>query len=273
MPPRPALLLSTLLVGGLLSGLLAGCGSDDGARDQRAGENRRSSQSPTQSSTSAATQAPESGAATPTSPQATPRTDAEKKERDQKMAPPTAPRARTDRSSKPGDHLLAAESLPRLGGGAAWEVRTTGPEHSRPVGACQKTPLVDIGAVTAVRRVFVGPEESGMRTRQVVAEFADAKSAWRAHEVLAAWRDDCEQRLQRRSDVGPMEDVDLEVRATGAHYRAVLGSRDRRRTTGFGIVRTGRWLSIVEIRATPSDYPARWSPSSRAVRRIADTFA
>lgn len=269
MPPRPALLLSTLLVGGLLSGLLVGCGSDDGARDQRAGEDRRS-RSATPSPTSAATEAPTSEAATP---QPTPRTDAEKKDRDQKLAPPTAPRARTERSSKPGDHLLAAESLPRLGGGATWQVRTTGPEHSRPVGACQKTPLVDIGAVTAVRRVFVGPEESGMRTRQVVAEFADAKSAWRAHEVLAAWRDDCEQRLQRRSDVGPMEDVDLEVRATGAHYRAVLGSRDRRRTTGFGIVRTGRWLSIVEIRATPSDYPARWSPSSRAVRRIADTFA
>jgi hypothetical protein len=248
--------LAPALLGALL--LTSGCGQDSTGSAQDAPEPRR-----------------EVGRQQPATPEptATPTPDASSGTqgpgKDRKVAPPSfvAGRAETTRS-----HLLPAASLPVLAEDAAWTVRSTGPERPRPVGACQKTPLADIGALETARRLFLGPEESGIRARQVVAEFADGKSAWRAHEVLSAWRDDCEQRLEYpRKDVGPMEEVDLEG-ATGEHYRATFGTKRDQRAAGFGIVRTGRWLSIVEIRSAADAYPTGWEPSQRVVQPIAATF-
>ncbi len=183
-----------------------------------------------------------------------------------KIAPTPLPMARPDGSRT---HLLTAETLPAADG-AEWTVNSTGPEGSRRVGACQQTSLEDIGALHAVIRVFAGPDDSGLQSRQLVARMADAKSAWRTHEVLRSWRADCEERLDYRAlDVGPMEVVDLET-AAGGHYRATYGPKKDTDVAGLGIVRAGRWLSIVEITASEGDVPRAWT--RRAVRRIAATF-
>lgn len=185
----------------------------------------------------------------------------------EKVPPTMIPVARPDGSRT---HLLSPDLLPAYAADASWTTTGTGPERTRPVGACQKATLVDIGALHAVRRGYAGPAESGTWARQVVARFADAKSAWRAHEVLRSWRDGCEKWLDAPNpEVGPMEDLELSA-GSGGHYRAVYGPKKDTDASGLGIVRKGRWLSIVAITATDADFSTGWT--RRAVRRIAATF-
>ncbi len=170
-------------------------------------------------------------------------------------------------------HLLTAARMPSPDGETAWRIADRGPENAV-VGACQKTDLQTIGAISAVRRSFAsGPD--GPRATQVVAVFADAKSAWRAHEVLRAWQADCEERLDfDRTEVGPLRAVDVRA-GTGEGYRTAYGPRSATRgwATGLGIVRRGSHLSVVEYRTAATDYPTDRDPARMAVRRIARTFA
>ncbi len=175
--------------------------------------------------------------------------------------------------------------MPALGAAVTWKVTGDGPEDTRRAGTCQKTSLGSIGAVSAVRRTFAARTNgrtTGKRTRptpqalQVVARFADDKSAWRAHRVLAAWREDCAERLDHaRREVGPMRSIGQVQVGTGENYLAEYGpkARDKGWAAGFGIVRTGSYLSIVEIRTGSTKYPSQPDPARVAVRRIARTFS
>lgn len=182
-----------------------------------------------------------------------------------------APRPRAQASD---EHLLAADRMPTLGG-LAWALRSTtaeDPARAETVGACQKTALVTIGALSSVRRTFTGPD--GIAATQVVARFADSRSAWRAHEVLGSWRADCEQRLDfPHAEVGPLEPVRVHA-GTGESYRAAYGRKARTRWqyAGLGILRAGSYLTVVEITAGPGVYPDGWDPTRVAVRRISRTF-
>jgi hypothetical protein len=170
-------------------------------------------------------------------------------------------------------HLLSEDVMPSLSRGRSWLVQDEGPEGDQAVGACQKTPLVSIGALTATRRVYAA-ERGEARATQVVARFADSQSAWRANEVLSSWREDCEERLDfPRKDVGPMEDVPVDA-GIGASYAAAYGAKPEATgvSAGFGIVRKGSYLSIVELAAPPAEWPHAWDPARTAVRRIARTF-
>jgi len=168
-------------------------------------------------------------------------------------------------------HLLTAAQVPALTRGtdrSGWTVGATGPEDSVSVGACQKTSLETIGAVTAVRRTFTPSGDARGRATQVVARFADPKSAWRAHEVLRSWHEDCE------AEVGPLRTVEVGA-GTGENYRvryAATGLR-RARLAAFGIVAHGSYLSVVEIKAVRRDFPADKAPARVAVRRISRSFA
>ena len=166
-------------------------------------------------------------------------------------------------------HLLGSEDMPDMtpGDAGGWTIGDTGPEDSTAVGACQKTSLQTIGAVSAVRRTYVDPQgEGGRAATQVVARFADRKSAWRAREVLRSWRDDC------GAEVGPMRDVDVQS-GSGEHYRATYGpSQRKQRTADLGIVAHGAYLCLVEITAPSTDYPDHRAPARAAVRRISRSF-
>ena len=261
----PRVLLPALLTAVLLAG---GCGDADevpSAGGERRQHDAQGSRSPKPTPTPTEPAPTQTGAAQHL---AAGSQSAEPEEGETKIAPTQLPAARPGGARS---HLLGASTLPQVDDDTDWTVRATGKETSHPVGKCQKTPLVDIGAMTAVRRAFAGPDGEGLRARQVVARFADPKSAWRAHQVLRAWRDDCEERLDYPTkEVGPMQAVDLDAGA-GGHYRATYGPKKDTDASGLGIVRTGRWLSIVAITATQDDYPASWT--RRAVRRIAATFA
>ena len=172
------------------------------------------------------------------------------------------------------NHLLSAARMPTPAEEVTWEVADSGPEDAAAVGACQKTALEPIGAVSAVRRAFASAEGGAVAT-PVVGRFADRKSAWRAHEVLRAWQADCEDRLDfARTRVGPLRAVTVGS-GTGENYRAAYGPRstDRGWSTGLGIVRQGRYLSVVEILTKRAEYPSERDPARAAVRRIARTFA
>ena len=172
-----------------------------------------------------------------------------------------APSPRPKPASLVAGHLLSADDLPPLAG--EWTARNTADEPT--VGACQKTGLSTIGAIESAQRTFVA---DGATAVQVVARFGDAKSAWRAHAVLAAWRENCAERLGNpASSVGPLEDVWVPT-GTGSSYRSAY----RKSTAGLGILRTGEYLTLVEISADPRSYPAGWEPVRVAVRRVARTF-
>ena len=258
----PRVLVVVALTAALLAG---GCadGPDETETAARDREAPRSSRTPAPTASTTPAPAP-SPAPTATPTKSSPRSS----KGGGKIAPTPLPMARRAGS---GIHLLTATTLPAAAPDASWTQRRTRQEGSRRTGVCQETPLVDIGALDAVIRGFSGPVDSGLHSRHLVARFADAKSAWRAHEVLRSWRSDCEERLARpRTDVSPMEDVEVDA-GTGGHYRASYGTRRDTHVAGLGIVRAGEWLSVVEIRATEGDFPAAWT--RRAVRRMAATFA
>ncbi|MGZ6753185.1 MAG: hypothetical protein ACXVEJ_06935 [Nocardioides sp.] len=257
MPRALPLTLTTLLLLGT-----AGCGSDDVHRaDAPARIVRSHHAAATPSPTATPWRTP--AAASPT---AAPRTG-RAGHKTASLFHPVDPRPTTL-----GAHLLTAGAMPALADGTSWRVVGNGAEGPDGVGACQKTSLETIGAVSAVRRDYAGPGR--VAASQVVARFADKVSAARAHGVLTAWRDDCAQRLASpRTSVGPIETVAVS-RGLGETYRSELAARPSspRTTTGFGIVWKGRFLSIVEISADPRTYPEGWSPARAAVRRISRTF-
>lgn len=108
----------------------------------------------------------------------------------------------------PDAHLIGAGAL-----GAGWSVESTGGEAGQMTSDCQRATLHDIGALETRVRDFTA---DGAAAAQAVSRFGDAKSAWRADQVLIAWRDDCAKQL-------------------------------RTRDAALGTVRHGSWLSVVEV--------------------------
>lgn len=245
----------------------SGCGSDDRPVTDLAGPSLHAREHRTvrpPASSPAAPRPQRTGAATPSRP-AHPQT------KRPKLAP-LVPLGRAVADS----HFLAANRMPILADGVVWAVLDEEPENTQRVGACQKTSLESIGALTAVRRRYVARSEGTRPARavQVVARFADDKSAWRAHQVLKSWHEDCEERLDvERLDVGPLQTVPVRV-GSGDNYRAVYGPSSARHGTaaGLGMMRSGSYLSVVVLRTDVDSYPAGRDPARVAVRRIARTF-
>ncbi|WP_284535898.1 hypothetical protein [Nocardioides sp. T2.26MG-1] len=231
--------------------VLAGCGADGDGRDA-------ASRTP---SPTASPSASRTATAAPSASEPTTSAGPTREPRGHKVGR-LAPRMRLTTAA----HLLDAESLPPLGDGS-WEVAATGPEDPErdgTVGTCQKTLLGPIGAVETVRRTFTAPGR--LAATQVVARFADSRSAWRAHQVLVAWRDDCADRVDG-SDVGPLRPLDVRS-GTGESYRTDA----RKRAAGLAILRTGSFLTLVEVAAGAEHYPTGWDPARVAARRVARTF-
>lgn len=258
----------------LLGVAVGGCSTD--APDDQPLSRADSSGSPDAGSASGA---PQAGPSTPGSAAGSPSAPTSRTSREPSAAPthlggavPTRP----IQGRRPIDnHLLAAARLPELVDDLAWVLESNGPEDAEPAGSCQKTSLETIGAISAVRRAWSADVSRAVRLVQVVARFADKESAWRANAVLEAWRADCEERLDYpRKTVGPLQSVPLEV-GIGSQYAVAYGPKatSKGSAAGFGLVRKGRYLSILEITTAPEDWPSGWDPTRVAVRRIARTFS
>jgi len=165
------------------------------------------------------------------------------------------------------DRLIPAAELPGVNDQTVWEAGETAPEGGVPHGSCQRTSLVDIGAQDSVVRTYAGGD--GVTGLQVVAEFADPKSAWRAHQVLKTWTTECAEQLEAGFEkVGPLAPVTV---AGGGAQSALVqhgdAGADEHAFAGIAIVRVGEYLSVVEIDVLGQDYnyePGQ-EPATRAV--------
>jgi hypothetical protein len=166
------------------------------------------------------------------------------------------------RKDSPSAHLLAADQLPTAG--ASWSSTETARDDLEALGPCHVAALFDIGALTVARRTWT-TDASMPHAVQVVAKFADNKSAWRAHEVLDSWRTDCPGRVDGK--VGPLREVAVAT-GVGQAYRVAQDER----ATDLGIVRKGAYLSVVVIVASPANLPEDSALAKAAVKKIAATF-
>jgi hypothetical protein len=169
--------------------------------------------------------------------------------------------------------LLTAAALPGVNEQTQWTVKATGPQGDTPYGECQRFDFVSLGATEAVLRTFTSNQDT-VTAGQVVAEFADAKSAWRAHQVLKSWRSQCAERLKgKQRTVGDLTDVAVPA---GFAQDYVLQYGDAgaevQHFDGVGIARRGAFLSLVEIDLQGQDYnyPAGQRPSALAARAAVD---
>jgi len=182
--------------------LTAGCGSDPSSREGSEQERPR----PRAGATVSPTPAPSA------KPRETREAGRGKARERRTVAPETAAPEPTGNAltiqQTPDAHLIGAGAL-----GAGWSVEATGGESGRMTSDCQRATLRDIGAMETRVRDFAA---DGSAAAQAVSRFGDAKSAWRAEQVMAAWREDCADELQRRD-------------------------------AALGTVRHGAWLSVVEV--------------------------
>ena len=166
------------------------------------------------------------------------------------------------RKTGPAAHLLAADKMPTAG--ADWKGIDTADNDVEVLGPCGLTSLVDIGALSAVRRTW---NSDGVTPRavQVVARFADNKSAWRAHEVLDSWQEDCADMVDGK--VGARRSVAV---ATGVAEAYRVDDGDL--ATDVGVVRKGEYLSVVVLVGPAAKLPADSTVARAALKRIAATF-
>lgn len=151
--------------------------------------------------------------------------------------------------------LLTEDEVGGANDQTVWTVDTTGPEDGATTGTCQRFDFGSLGANEAVVRTFTSNQET-VEATQVVAEFADAKSAWRAHQVLKKWRATCADQVD--ADVVNVGSL-LSLPAAVGHADSYVVSygdegADEQRWVGVGISRRGPFLSLVEIGLVGQDY-------------------
>jgi hypothetical protein len=169
--------------------------------------------------------------------------------------PPTTPTAPT--ATPPAaleTKLLSADELPGVNEVTKWRVSGTDPEDGAGHGSCQKFSLVDIGAQSSLVRTYAATGD--VVALQVLGEFADAKSAWRAHQVLKTWAADCAEMLD--ADVEKVSKLTPVPVPGGVAQQQLLQYGDEgaeaHTFAGVGITRHGSYLSIVQIEVVGQDY-------------------
>jgi hypothetical protein len=216
LPTRVALPLAALV-------LLGGCGTDSSSDDDPSADT--------------------SGSDTPTTSPSTPTSDVPEEET------PTAPPA-----AALDTRLLSADELPGVNELTTWSVSSTEAEDGAAHGSCQKFSLVDIGATSSLVRSYAASGE--VAAEQLLGEFADPKSAWRAHQVVKTWASECAEMLDAEVEkVSKLSDVPV---PGGVAQQQLLqyGDEDAEAHTfaGVAIVRHGSFLSIVQIDVVGQDY-------------------
>ena len=163
--------------------------------------------------------------------------------------------------------LLSPDEMAGANEETVWEAAASGPENGRTTGSCQRFDLVSLGASEAVVRAFTSNQDT-VEAVQVVAEFADAKSAWRAHQVLKKWRSTCADRIDAADvSVSDLRALPVSV-GHGDSYVVRYGDAgaEDQHWAGVGISRRGPLLSLVQIDLVGQDYnyPAGEEPASLA---------
>jgi hypothetical protein len=150
--------------------------------------------------------------------------------------------------------LLSAEELPGVNEVTEWSVSGTDTEDGAGHGSCQKFSLVDIGAQTSLVRSYAASGD--VTAIQVLGEFADPKSAWRAHQVLKTWASECAEMLD--AEVEKVSGLTPVPVPGGIAQQQLLQYGDEgaeaHTFSGVAITRRGSYLSIVQIDVVGQDY-------------------
>lgn len=171
------------------------------------------------------------------------------------------------------DRLLDAHELPAFDGTSWSAARTLNREPSGLAGTCHHFEMLTIGAGKVAYREFAPAAGGAARTTQLVAQFADAKTAWRAFEVLKSWREDCQEQLTKydRSQVGGLTPVD--AGGADAHrYVVQYGPADKNAShqyvdaQGLALVGTRITVMRMAVVGTRRDADRVAAPMDSAVR-------
>ncbi|NYG58531.1 hypothetical protein BJ980_001454 [Nocardioides daedukensis] len=188
---------------------------------------------------------------------------------------PTASESAT--ASGPEGMLLTAEEMPGLSDATTWTEESTEPQGleadgSSAVGACQLTPLHDIGATEAIQRTFSGPE--GATATQVIATLADDKSVRQTHQVLVSWHDKCESTIEG-SSVTELEEVTVPT-GTAESYVVSYGSDAEASTwesVAINVSGTHISLVVIENQGMDYNYEKDKTPAVLAAKAVADKLS
>lgn len=181
------------------------------------------------------------------------------------------------RATLPG-RLLTADELPGLNSSFRWtEGRTTKREPEALAGTCHRFSMLSIGATRVAHRDYLPADASpGARANELVATFADAKTAWRAFEVLKSWQADCDEPLAKydHADTGTLQKVRVDG-GEGHWYLLTYGPAEGESDADYfdaqGIALVGDRISVLRMAAVGQDYnyPAGKEPMVAAVRAAA----
>jgi hypothetical protein len=156
-----------------------------------------------------------------------------------------------------------------------WQDGTTG-LGDRPFGICAKADLGSIGAVKVRERTYFPPDDSDDSAGQLIAGFADPKSASQAWAVLDAWRSRCAATIG--SGLGPKVGPETSVTVGGglqARWYLVSwtpAGEETGRFEAIGMVRDGALITVLRITNSGQDYdyPVGKEPMTSMVRRAAE---
>lgn len=178
-------------------------------------------------------------------------------------------------STTGSDGFLPTALVPGLNKTWRWQDGTTG-LGDKPFGVCAKADLGSIGAVKVRERTYFPPDDSDDSAGQVIAGFADPKSAAQAWAVLDAWRSRCAGTIG--AALGPRVGAQTPVTVTGGYQaRWYLVSwtpagEETGRFEAIGMVRDGALITVLRITNSGQDYnyPAGREPMVTMVRRAAE---
>jgi len=196
-------------------------------------------------------------------------------------APPTAPTPTTpttpsspSTSATATDGFLPTALVPGLNKNWHWQDGTTG-LGDKPFGICAKADLGSIGADVVRERTYFPPDDSDDSAAQLIAGFADPKSAGQAWAVLDAWRARCASTLGSKLTPKVGAEIPVPV-ADGVQARWYLVSwtpagEETGRFEAIGMVRHGALITVLRITNSGQDYdyPAGKEPMVAMVKRAA----
>lgn len=151
--------------------------------------------------------------------------------------------------------LLPASAWPAPSRDLVWHEEQTELHEPRALaGSCHRFPLVSVGAVRVAHRAYLlgKPASPHARAEHVVARFADPRTAWRAHEVLLAWREGCRETLAEaaRLRVSPLRELDEGAqRYAVAWYEAAADGRLRE---DVALARLGNRVTLLRLTSRPT---------------------
>ncbi|CAN5327806.1 hypothetical protein BH18ACT9_BH18ACT9_21520 [soil metagenome] len=173
--------------------------------------------------------------------------------------------------------LLSADELPGLNDRFAWSPgRTSRAEPRRLAGTCHRFGMLAIGADQLAFRSYRPPAGANATASEMVADFPDPKTAWRAYQTLLGWRKACPGQLKSypRTDVGLPEGVSLD-RGEAVwwllKYGPIGDDPDVAAFDAEGVAMVGSRIAVVHMVVYGQDYnyPPGQEPIIDAVRSAA----